>query len=201
MLLTVACPAGAHNYEKLHLKAMDEQLDFWNLMAYDYAGSWDSSAGHQANLYPSRSNPSSTPFSTSRALEYYTSHGIHPSKLILGMPLYGRTFASTDGPGNPFSGTGEGSWEQGVWDYKALPQEGASEFLDEEAGASWSYDQGARVMVSYDTVEMSKRKVDFIQGQGLGGAMWWESSADKTGDESLMGTVSLLLFSPTSDLR
>ncbi len=201
MLLTVACPAGPQNYETLHLKAMDTHLDFWNLMAYDYAGSWDSVARHQANLFPSVSTPASTPFSTSHALEYYTSHGIEPSKIILGMPLYGRAFTSTDGPGKPFSGTGEGSWEAGVWDFKALPKEGAKEFLDDQIGASWTYDREARVMVSYDSLEMAKKKVDFIKSEGLGGAMWWESSADKAGEESLIGTVSQIFLIPGSFSR
>ena len=169
---------------------MDEYLDFWNLMAYDYAGSWDVKAGHQSNLYPSSSNPASTPFSTIRAIEYYRVQGISPSKIVLGMPLYGRAFASTNGVGQPFSGTGEGSWEQGVWDFSALPQQGAKEMVDKEIGASWSYDADKRLMVSYDTTELAKQKVDFIKKESLGGAMWWESSGDKKGEESLIGTVS-----------
>lgn len=189
MLLTVACPAGPQNYEKMRLEPMDQYLDFWNLMAYDFAGSWDSCAGHQSNLYPSTSNPASTPFSALKAVEYYKSQGIAGSKLIIGMPLYGRAFASTDGPGSQFSGTGEGSWEQGVWDFKALPQMGAKEHLSNEVAASWSYDPEKRLMVSYDSQEIAERKATFIKNEGLGGAMWWESSADKPGDRSLIGTV------------
>lgn len=190
MLLSVACPAGPQNYEKMNLKAMDMYLDFWNLMAYDYAGSWDVKTGHQSNLYPSKSDPSSTPFSTAKAIEYYRNQGISPSKIVLGMPLYGRAFASTIGVGQPFTGTGEGSWEQGVWDFKALPQPGAEEIVDEKIGASWSYDDKKKLMVSYDTTELAKQKAEYIMEEKLGGAMWWESSADKKGEESLIGTVS-----------
>lgn len=190
---------GAQNYEKLHLKAMDEHLDFWNLMAYDYAGSWDTKAGHQANLYPSRHDPASTPFSTSAALEYYKSRGIQASKIVLGMPLYGRAFASTEGPGKPFSGTGEGSWEQGVWDYKALPQAGAKETFDREIGASWSYDAKKRLMISHDTPEMANIKTDFVKKERLGGAMWWESSGDKQGEESLIAKVTSRIMDEIPD--
>ena len=188
-LLTIACPAGPQNFEKLRVAEMDRYLDFWNLMAYDYAGSWDQRAGHQANLYPSRDQPDTTPFSTTAALDFYSRHGVHPSKMVLGMPLYGRAFTSTKGPGHHYSGCGEGSWEQGVWDYKALPKAGSEEHHDSNIGASWSYCGNTKTMISYDTVKEAEQKAKFIRDYGLGGGMWWESSGDKPrGQGSLIET-------------
>lgn len=183
---------------------MDQYLDFWNLMAYDFAGSWDSLAGHQSNLYPSASNPACTPFSAVKAISHYKYHGVSSSKLILGMPLYGRAFCNTDGPGSLYQGTGEGSWERGVWDFKALPQAHGREHTSTETCASWSYDDSKRVMVTYDTKDVAERKAHFIKDEGLGGAMWWESSADKYGHESLIGTVSISdsnVFEPKTSSR
>ncbi|RYO74213.1 hypothetical protein DL766_008657 [Monosporascus sp. MC13-8B] len=203
--LSVACPAGAQNYMRLDIPGMDRVLDFWNLMAYDYAGSWDAVAGHQANLYPSGDNPASTPFSTAAALDFYLSRGVRPQKLVLGMPLYGRAFVATDGPGTPYTGgVGEGTWENGVHDYKKLPLPGAQERLDGRVGASWCYNPATRTMVSYDTVDMARAKAQFVRDRGLGGAMWWESSADReegSGGSLIANVVNVLGGRQTLDQK
>lgn len=187
-LLTAAVPAGPTNYNKLHLSEMATLLDSFNLMAYDYAGSWDTTSGHQANIYPSTGNPVSTPFSTEAAVNAYIAGGVPASKIVMGIPLYGRSFESTNGLGQSYSGIGTGSWEAGVWDYKVLPKAGATEMYDDAAGASYSYDSSAKELISYDNVDMVKRKITYLKGKGLGGSMFWEASGDRTDSGSLIAT-------------
>lgn len=187
-LLTVASPAGPSNYNTMQLGAMSQYLDFFNLMAYDYAGSWSTDSGHQANLYPDPQNPNATPFSTDAAVTDYVAAGVPASKIVLGMPIYGRSFESTAGLGQPFSGVGSGSWEDGVWDYKVLPKAGATEYYDSVSGATYSYDASSEELISYDTADMVSRKVSYLQSKGMGGSMFWEVSADRTDDQSLVST-------------
>lgn len=172
----------------MDLNGMAAYLDFYNLMGYDYAGSWDTTSGHQANLYPDPANPNATKFSTDAALAAYLAAGVPASKIVLGMPIYGRAFEATDGIGLPYTGVGSGSWENGVWDYKALPKAGAAVLTDDVAAATYSYDSSARELISYDTPAEVRTKVAYLQGKGLGGSMFWEASGDKNGSDSLVGT-------------
>ncbi|KAG4432178.1 hypothetical protein IFR05_012345 [Cadophora sp. M221] len=137
---------------------MDAYPDAWHLMAYDYAGSWSEYSGHDANLYA---------FSTSRAVEGYMARGVPAGKIVVGIPLYGRAFVRKDG------GVSSGSWENGVWDYKALHKAGATVYTDAEAGATYK----------------ASAKASYIRSNGLGGAMYCEASADKSGTKSIVTTV------------
>ncbi|RFU26003.1 hypothetical protein B7463_g10336, partial [Scytalidium lignicola] len=179
--LTTTCPSGPSNYQILHIDDMDQYIDFWNLLAYDYAGSWSTVAANQANLFTSTTNPASTLFDTQTSVAYYISQ------------VYGRSFELTNGLGLSFNGVGPGTEEVGVYDYKVLPLYGATEFNDNMTGSSYSYDPAKRELVSYDTAIIAQQKAAWVIENGLGGIAWWESSADATGNQSLIENVARAL--------
>jgi len=188
--LTTAMPVDPAKYKLMHLKDMAAQVDFMNLMAYDFAGPWYTLAANQAALYYSPKLPHSTPFNGDTAVRNYIAAGVPSSKVVLGMPLYGRSFTNTSGLGQSFSGAGLGSWEAGVWDYKALPLAGATEKYDPDVGAVTCYNSQSRLLVSYDNAASARQKAEYIKKHSLGGAMYWESSADKDGANSIISTVA-----------
>ncbi|KAE9566097.1 Chitinase 1 [Colletotrichum fructicola] len=187
--LSIASPAGPQKYEKLDLSSISNVVDCLYLMAYDYSGAWDSVAAHQANLYSSTSRPQSTPFSTDAAVSAYIAAGVPSRKIVLGMPVYGRSFQNTAGLGDPFSEVGRGSWQDGVWDNKDLPRPGAREEYDATVGATYSWDPATRELISYDSPLSVQQKAAFIKSRRLGGAMFWEASADKVGNASLIAAL------------
>lgn len=189
-LITVASPAGSQNYNNMDMAGMNPWVDAWNLMAYDYAGSWDSTSGHQANLYANSANPASTKFNTDQAVHDYLAKGIPANKIVMGLPLYGRSFESTNGLGQPYNGVGQGSTQAGVWLYRDLPRAGATEMYDNVAKASYSHDASSKELISYDNVGSAITKSQYLKQKGLGGAVFWEASGDKTGASSLVGTLA-----------
>ncbi|TPR03800.1 TFIIH p62 subunit, N-terminal domain family protein [Aspergillus niger] len=70
LLLTIAAPCGPDNIQKLRIGDMDPYLDFWNLMCYDFSGSWDKCSGHMANVFHS-GRGEITPFCADGAVTMY----------------------------------------------------------------------------------------------------------------------------------
>ncbi|KAM0282486.1 hypothetical protein ACHAQH_003000 [Verticillium albo-atrum] len=198
-LLTFAAPAGPDNYEAFDMPAMDKQLDYWSLMGYDFAGSWDNTTGHGSNIFTNPANPLATKYSLNQAIRDYFKGGVAPSRFNLGIPLYGRGFNNTQGLGKPYSGIPVGSLgEVGTWVYKDLPRPGAKVYFDPVAQATYSYDEKTKQLVTFDDLNSVSHKVDYLKSLGLGGAMFWEAAGDKTGDQSIVSFVAKSLGLETS---
>jgi GH18 family chitinase len=99
-LLSAAVSAGVGNYTFINVPQMDAALDSWNVMSYDYAGSWSQFTDNQVNLY----GPSLSGYGTDAAIRCYTSQGATPAEIILGISLYGRAFENTAGIGSSYNG-------------------------------------------------------------------------------------------------
>ncbi|KAG8727701.1 hypothetical protein FRC12_022301, partial [Ceratobasidium sp. 428] len=179
--LSVAVPAGSSNYQNLLVGQMDKYITHWNLMAYDYSGPWSSVSDYQANVYGGYSG-----VSTNAATAWYLRNGASKDKFVIGMPIYGRGFENTDGIFKPFNGVGPGTWESGVYDYKALPFASATVYNDFKNISSYSYDGTKKELIVYDTPEIVATKAKWIMSNQLAGAMFWELSSDKNGTDSLV---------------
>ncbi|KAJ5893739.1 hypothetical protein N7495_005430 [Penicillium taxi] len=174
-LITTALPVGEWCLKHINLGKAAEQVDFINLMCYDYAGPWTELSGHQSQLYtPDRPHNSFAKRSGHAAVSYFLARGVPSRKLVLGVPLYGRSFLGVDGIGQRFTGhAGEG----GTFDYSSLPQAGAQEFFDEKVGAAWCVG-GDGGFVSYDTPDTVRLKANYAKANKLGGVFYWTGVAD-----------------------
>jgi chitinase len=159
--------------------------DFVNLMTYDFrvAGA-GGLAGHHANLYPHPADPRQR--SADGAVREFLAAGVPASKLVLGVPFYGRAWV--------VAGTGEPSLYQpamapaerletkyGSLATALVDRDGFARRWDAAAQAPYLWNAGKRVFVSYEDPESLRLKARYIVEKGLAGAMFWEYGADPTG--------------------
>lgn len=183
--ITSALPAGEWVLRHINLYAAAQSLNFLNLMAYDFVGPWTDQTGHQAQLFPPPSpDPAAAPpLSGHAAVAYCRRHGVPSGKIILGVPVYGRSFLGATGIGQPYSGTG-GS-EEGTFRYCDLPLAGSVERVDAQVGAAYCVGEKGG-FVTYDCPETVKMKAEYVRHERLGGLFYWEGTGDGVGGRSLV---------------
>ncbi len=194
-LLTIAAPASPGTYGNIELKEMSQTLDWLNLMAYDFHGSWDKTTNLHAALYGTAKDPGPDELNGHAAVQAYLQAGVPVDKIVLGVPFYGRGWAGVPdvdhGLYQPTKGLPKGTWEQGAFDYKDLAKNYADKngyvrYWQEEAKEPWLYNAAKGVFITYDDAESLGIKADYVVEQGLGGVMFWELSAD---DGTLLGML------------
>lgn len=203
-LLTIAAPAGPDVYVNLELETVGKTVDWINLMAYDFHGTWEPITNLNAPLYASSADPTPDPviqkqFNTDSAVQGYLDGGVAPTKLVLGVPSYGRGYmgvpASNDGLYQAHAGAPQGTWEAGQFDYhdlKANYVPKLKRYWHDEAMVPWLYDAAQGLMITYDDPESIAKKSAYARDKGLGGVMLWELSGDDA-ESSLVTAASSAL--------
>ena len=156
-LLTTALPAGEWILRNINLLALQDLVDLINLMAYDFSGPWIEKTAHQSQLLtPAQPHNEAAQLSCQAAVAYVLGEGVYPTKLLLGIPLYGRSFLNTDNIDQPVSDCGG---ESGCFDYCDLPRPGATVYHDDAVGAAYCAG-GDGGFVTYDTPQVVEKKAN-----------------------------------------
>ncbi|KAM4860796.1 chitotriosidase-1 [Thomomys bottae] len=183
LLLSAAVPAWRSHVEAgYEVDRIAQSLDFINLMTYDLHGSWEKVTGHHSPLYKRQGGRgANADLNVDAAVQLWLQKGTPASKLILGMPTYGRSFtlASSDtsvgapakGPGVP----GPFTKEEGILAYYEVCSWKMRQRIEEQKVPYVSQDNQ---WVGFDDVQSFKAKVNYLKQKGLGGAMIWSLDLD-----------------------
>lgn len=207
LLLTIAMSANVNVMKQAYdVPNIFKHLDFANLMAYDYAGSWSTKTGHHSPLqkaYGETDPTASVEYSVNALLAL----GAPANKVVLGVPFYGRSFTLSDpaqnGIGAPVKGAGAAgaiTKEPGSLSYyeicKSLKTGGWTTMMDPSAGPyAFSGDQ----WVGFDGPRSLAKKAKFVKAHGLAGIMAWELSMDDF--RGLCGSKYPLLTAINTELK
>ncbi|KAJ8767719.1 hypothetical protein K2173_020659 [Erythroxylum novogranatense] len=168
---------GNGNYRKYPVESIAENLDWINAMCYDYHGSWEPNVtGSHALLYDHSSN-----ISTSYGLKSWIGAGLPRTKLVMGLPQYGKTWQLKDpnvnGIGAPAVAAGP---VEGVLTYRQLvssnADNGATEVYDQETVSTYSY--GGSLWIGYDDARSTAEKLRYGKELRIGGYFFWALSFD-----------------------
>ena len=184
-LLSSALPCEEDVLKNIDVCQSAQYLNFINLMAYDFSGPWTKLCGHQAQLF-SPKTPYSDAAKTScdSAVTYLLAQGVSPVNILLGVPAYGRSFHGAQKVGDTYQG---GAGDEGTFEYRDLPRQGAKVSFDDKCGATYAVG-GDAGFVSYDDPRVVSWKARYVKQKGLVGLFYWTGTGDTNDDRSLVAT-------------
>ena len=181
LTLTVAVPASPWFIDAIDVLAVQEQVDFFKLMSYDYYGSWSRTTGHTANLYNNPADPEEGGWSTDQAVTAFLNAGINAGQILLGVPFYARAWRGVPPENNGlFQKYEAAAYPDGLtyMDLKSkiLTDASFTRYWDDLAKAPFLYN--GDLWITYEDAESLAYKVDYIRKKGLAGIMIWEYTHD-----------------------
>jgi spore germination protein YaaH len=158
------------------MAALNSHVDLFIIMGYDYYYSGSSTAGPEDPLY---NFLTSYNYTLSKSISYYLSQGTTRSKLLLGLPYYGREWSTSTGtiPGTTTGSTNtvlynvlrnntNGYYNNRQWDANSF-----SAWYPSQRGGQWW-------QCFADDASSMKKRFDIVNQTGIGGIGIWALGYD-----------------------
>lgn len=203
LLLTAACGASATHMQNVDWNVMVDKLDYINLMTYDYSGTWDSMTNHHTPLFPDPNGMAENcvSWSVSHLMDVYN---VPSTKINIGVAYYGKSIVTTGSPDLHVTSAGYAdgvtfSADEGTpLYYNILNHLDEFEYhWDNDAHAPYlTGTNGLNTFVTYDDVNSTTDKANFILEHNLAGAIIWEITGDYVESQPGSGIIG---STPLSD--
>lgn len=176
-ILSVALGAGDGHLNAIDPAKLNGLVDQAVLMTYDLCG-FDRMTGHHAGLYPDAGKNGTG----AQAVQRLIDGGMHPGRIMLGIPAYGRVWRQVSGGGNGLHQRAATSGNKTISfdEVLALEKKGYTRHYDDEAQAAWWFD--GSTFVSAEDAQSVAFKCDWLVKMGLQGAAVWQYTQDASGE-------------------
>lgn len=191
-LLTIASGQGDNFVVNADLANSSSYLDFINIMTYDYGGTWENIANHNAPLYYDTNlpKPNKARNNVLGGVNGHLAGGVPEHKLVLGVPFYGKAWSGCEAPGQYVECTSfpAGSWERGIYDYSDIisfiGKDGFVRYWNDAAKVAYLYspDKEDGTFITYNDLTSMLYSSSLVKSKNLAGVMSWEVTGDRTED-------------------
>ena len=163
------------------VSTISDYLDHVNVMTYDYHGDWSNDTNFNSPLHsPSGDPDGQQAWNASDHMNYWASKPIAKSKLVMGMPFYGRSYSGVSSTNDGLFNSFDSSTSETYYNIRENiePQSDYEYHRHPDAKVPWLYSATENTFISYDDESSIANKCQFAKSNDFGGAMCWELSQD-----------------------
>jgi chitinase len=192
-IITTALPAGEYWVSHFAWKEVVANVDYVNVMTYDYSGGWGGRAAYCSSLFPAGAYVPEPTLSDAEGMQnLIENHQVPPAKLLMGMTFWPSRFA-VDHIGDHFPVNGA-DYSMNITYAQAMCLLSTGEykdFWDEKAAMPYLQRGAGGSVVCYESPRSIQRKCQYAAKLGCAGVMIWHLGADVDGGAApLMDAVA-----------
>ncbi len=180
-LLSFAGGADTAYCNNVEMSKLSKYVNFAMVMTYDMHGSFDDYTDLNAPLYGTTEPSPNRVWSCDQAVNAWIKAGFPKSKLVMGVPFYGRKYTGVTGGGKgifrPFVSARSIDYDDIQSGY--LGKSGYARYYGAAGKTPWLFN--GSTFISYEDAASIAQKTGYVKKWGLAGAGVWELSQNDDG--------------------